>query len=103
MKRLLVIVLCISLPLSAFANTEIAVFNFVANIDVDEELKTYCVSGASDLVRTQLANYLDVIERKQLNSVLDNWKLEATSGLFDESTVAEIGKLVGAKYSVMGS
>lgn len=60
--------------------------------------------GISDMMVTQLVKdgSFSVIERKQLEKVLSEQKLGA-SGLLDASTAAQIGKILGVKYVILGS
>ncbi len=60
--------------------------------------------GISDMMVTQLVKdgTFSVIERKQLEKVLSEQRLGA-SGLVDASTAAQIGKILGVKYVILGS
>ncbi len=60
--------------------------------------------GISDMVVTQLVKdgTYSVIERRKLEAVLSEQKLGA-SGLVNPSTAAEIGRILGVKYVVLGS
>ncbi|AIF54232.1 CsgG/HfaB family protein [Pelosinus sp. UFO1] len=59
--------------------------------------------GATDMLTNELAKNksFEVIERDQIRSVLDEQAFGA-SGALDDSTAAQIGKLVGLKYIVYG-
>ena len=102
LSSLLILFLIIPALIIAEQGAGVVVFDFVANVDVDDETLVFLSKGASDLVRSALANHLTVVERKQLNTIFENLKLELTD-LFDQETVMKIGNMVGAKYSVMGS
>ncbi len=60
--------------------------------------------GVAELVLTHLAQSgkFKVVERAQLLKVLKEQKM-AVGGLIDEQTAVEMGKLLGAKYVVLGS
>jgi curli biogenesis system outer membrane secretion channel CsgG len=108
MFSLLVISIFVSLPLSAQSNRPtIAVLNFEfgsvqqwwsGNQDIG--------TGISDMLVDELVNggSFRVIERKQLEAIMAEQNL-AQSERADPSakTVAQIGKLLGAKYIVTGS
>jgi curli biogenesis system outer membrane secretion channel CsgG len=105
---LLVISIFVSLPLSAQSNRPtIAVLNFEfgsvqqwwsGNQDIG--------TGISDMLVDELVNTgsVRVIERKQLEAIMAEQNL-AQSERADPSakTVAQIGKLLGARYIVTGS
>lgn len=59
--------------------------------------------GASDILATELSKNksFEVVEREQIRSVLKEQAFGA-SGAVDDSTAAQIGKLVGLKYIVYG-
>ena len=102
-KVLVIFVLIFPGPSWLFAQNEVAVFKFVAEeIDVDAEMLRFLKTGSAAGVESVLSNYLVVVERKELNSIIKNLKIEL-SGLFDAETVIPVGKMVGAKYSVIGS
>jgi len=108
MFSLLVISIFVSLPLSAQSNRPtIAVLNFEygsvqqwwsGNQDIGK--------GISDMLVDELVNggSFRVIERKQLDAIMAEQNL-AQSERADPSakTVAQIGKLLGARYIVTGS
>ena len=108
MFSLLVISIFVSLPLSAQSNRPtIAVLNFEfgsvqqwwsGNQDIG--------TGISDMLVDELVNggSFRVIERKQLDAIMAEQNL-AQSERADPSakTVAQIGKLLGARYIVTGS
>lgn len=60
--------------------------------------------GVQQMLITELAanTQLRMVERSQLRQILEEQDLGA-SGRVDEQTAARIGKIVGAKYMVMGS
>src|SRR6185436_506901 len=60
--------------------------------------------GIPALMITELARNPDirVVEREQIQRILDEQKLGANGNL-DPATVVKVGKLVGAKYMIAGS
>jgi hypothetical protein len=58
----------------------------------------------SEILSTELAstNQFTIVERAQLGKILEEYKLQL-SGLVDKQTAIEIGKLIGAQISVIGS
>ncbi|MCK9451001.1 MAG: CsgG/HfaB family protein [Bacteroidales bacterium] len=90
--------------LAAFAlqaQTSVGVMSFKNN---GQPELNYLSGGIADILTTTLAgsNRLSLVERGQLNLVIDELKL-GVSGLVDEKSAAEVGKLTGATYMVLGS
>ncbi|MDY0078331.1 MAG: CsgG/HfaB family protein [Bacteroidales bacterium] len=90
--------------LAAFAlqaQTSVGVMSFKNNGQPELD---YLSGGIADILTTTLAgsSQLSVVERGQLNLVIDELKL-GLSGLVDEKSAAEVGKLTGATYMVLGS
>ncbi|MBZ0244220.1 MAG: CsgG/HfaB family protein, partial [Bacteroidales bacterium] len=83
------------------AQTSVGVMSFKNNGQPELD---YLSGGIADILTTTLAgsSQLSVVERGQLNLVTDELKL-GLSGLVDEKTAAEVGKLTGATYMVLGS
>lgn len=83
------------------AQTSVGVMSFKNNGQPDLE---YLSGGIADILTTTLAgsSQIRVVERGQLNLVTDELKL-GLSGLVDEKSAAEVGKLTGATYMVLGS
>ncbi len=88
-------------PFCSFSQTSVGVMSFKNNGQADY---SYLSDGIADMLSTTLANSNEVrlVERGQLNRVTDELKL-GLSGLVDEKTAAEVGKLTGATYMVLGS
>lgn len=84
----------------------IAVLRFAhgGSFGPDREDLTALEVGIQQLLLTELAqnSNLRVVERSQLQAILDEQGL-LRSGQVDPSTAARIGRLVGARYMVMGS
>ncbi len=55
----------------------------------------------SDLIRTELVPYYRVVERRQIQHVVEEHGLTLT-GLMDEKTIAEIGELLSVKALILG-
>jgi|GEM_PF-1744673 len=92
------------LLLAAFvlqAQTSVGVMSFKNN---GQPELNYLSGGIADILTTTLAgsSQIRVVERGQLNLVTDELKL-GLSGLVDEKSAAEVGKLTGATYMVLGS
>lgn len=90
--------------LTAFAlqaQTSVGVMSFKNNGQPELD---YLSGGIADILTTTLAgsSQLSVVERGQLNLITDELKL-GLSGLVDEKSAAEVGKLTGATYMVSGS
>lgn len=104
MKKLLLI-LFISLFLPGFAHSQhqevIAVLDFRNNGTPEYN---YLQNGIADMLTTTFAasRKIRVVERAQLEKVVDELRL-GLSGLIDERTAAEVGKISGAQYVVMGA
>jgi len=83
------------------AQTSVGVMSFKNN---GQPELNYLSGGIADILTTTLAgsSRLSLVERGQLNLVTDELKL-GLSGLVDEKTAAEVGKLTGATYMVLGS
>jgi len=73
------------------------------NIGNREDLTSLGIGIASSLTRVMSRNdRLDVVERAAIRAVLDEQKL-TMSAIVDAATAAQIGKLIGVKYIVLGS
>ena len=77
----------------------IAVMEFAGNSEFDGKVDL----KLSDMLITSLvkSGKFDVIERTQIELVLSEQNL-GMSGIIDESTAVEVGKLLGAEYVVFG-
>lgn len=91
-------------PVAAATRTmmTVAVMPFVAHSPREED--KFLEGGMAETVTAALARVqsLQVVERAQLKRVTDELRL-AHSGLVDEGTAAQIGKLVAARHIVLGS
>lgn len=78
----------------------IAVLDFEGN----EKLEGKVDLKLSDMLITSLAQTgkFDLIERTKIDNVINEQKL-GMSGLIDESTAAEMGRILGAEYVVFGT
>ncbi len=87
--------------LNGLSQSSVGVMSFKNNGQSDY---SYLSDGIADMLTTTLANSNEVrlVERGQLSRVTDELKL-GLSGLVDEKTAAEVGKLTGATYMVLGS
>ncbi|MCX7021255.1 MAG: hypothetical protein NTW26_03070, partial [bacterium] len=77
----------------------------IAIIDLEAKLCAKDLADAvSDILRTEVidSGRFRVIERAQLAEVIKEHAFQL-SGMVDESTIAEFGKLVGADYVALGS
>ncbi|MBT9536804.1 MAG: curli production assembly protein CsgG, partial [Nitrospirae bacterium] len=103
---LVVAIICISAFTSEAAKKKVAVLDFEYGTIRDRWWPGDwdIGKGISDMMVTQLVKdgTFSVIERKQLEKVLSEQKLGA-SGLVDASTAAQIGKILGVKYVILGS
>lgn len=77
----------------------VAVLEFTGN----DKLEGKVDLKLSDMLITTLvkSGKFDVIERTQIEKVLEEQKL-GMSGVIDESTAVEVGKILGAEYVVFG-
>jgi TolB-like protein len=99
---LLALVAAFSLPMLAAAEAApptVAVLYFDYD-GQDAELVTLR-KGLAQMLVTDLDASIKVVERQRLQQVLDELKL-AGSRSIDRTTAARVGKLLGARYLVMG-
>ena len=103
---LVVAIICISAFTSEAAKKKVAVLDFEYGTIRDRWWPGDwdIGKGISDMMVTQLVKdgTFSVIERKQIEKVISEQKLGA-SGLVDASTAAQIGKILGVKYVILGS
>lgn len=87
---------------ATFAINSVAVVPF-ENINKSATYE-WLSTGICETLSTDLAKIKDLalVERYQLNKVLDEIKLNL-SGLIDESSVQEAGRMLGAKFLVLGA
>lgn len=102
MKRWLLLGMMAFASLPAWARDTVAVLYFDYS-GSDESMAPLKV-GLAQMMITDLTAHTeyDVVERTRLQAILDELKL-GHSGVADPSSAAKIGKLLGAKYMVMGS
>lgn len=109
--RITVIIICtmmITLPNICAANIfdypTIAVIPFHKKATVSADLNLSDEDIVSEIVNKELTNSgkFDVVDRAYLKETLDEQYLTMT-GMIDQSTAAQIGQLLGAKYLVVGS
>lgn len=81
--------------------SRLAVMNFKNNGAIQYN---YLESGIANMLSTTLASSREirVVERVQLDKILEEMQLGLT-GLVDPSTAAQVGKIAGAQYVVIGS
>lgn len=103
---LVVVVICIGTYTSEAAKKKVAVLDFEYGTIRDRWWPGDwdIGKGISDMLVTQIVKdgTFSVIERRKLEAVISEQKLGA-SGLVDASTAAEIGRILGVKYVIMGS
>ena len=82
----------------------IAVLDFQDNSPLASEELQPLQRGAADVVITTLSEVrsLKIVERSRIQAVFDEIAL-GQSGMLDESSIQEVGKLLGAHYLVLGS
>jgi TolB-like protein len=83
------------------ARPRIGVMNFKNN---GAPQYNYLEGGIADMLSTALAGsrQIRIVERVQLDKILEELQL-GMSGLLDPSTAAQVGKIAGAQYVVIGS
>ena len=108
---LLLLVFALTLPFMREASAGLADYPTVAVVpfsnqtviknDLDDRMDISLARDATDmdLVNTGMFN---VIERERLDALIDEMSL-GMSGIIDANSAAQIGKLLGAQYIVIGS
>lgn len=103
---LVITIVCISAYTSEAAKKKVAVLDFEYGTIRDRWWpgEWDIGKGISDMLVTQLVKdgTFSVIERRQLEAVINEQKLGA-SGLVDASTAAQIGRILGVQYVIIGS
>ena len=91
-------------PVSAQDLDTIAFLYFDNNSLEDREELEPLTKGMTDMFITEFAQLenLKVVERAQLEKLLNEMAL-GQSGLLDESSAQQVGKMLGAQYLVFGS
>lgn len=84
--------------------TTIAVMDFKNNSLFEKEKQESLAKGLAEILITELSQVqeIQVVERQQLNAIIEEMQL-AQTGLLSENTSIEVGKLLGAKFLVLGS
>ncbi len=97
MKKITIFVSLLATILAAAPT--VAVLEFDA-VDTEDKI----ARGVSELIRTELSGseVFQVVERARLAQVLSEQALHA-SGLVDEASAVELGRIVGADYVIVGS
>lgn len=83
-------------------NSTLAVLPFNNNSKTNE--LNYLQNSLSELLTNSLVNYeiFKLVEREKIDAVFKELALQKT-GIIDEKTAAQIGKLLGTKYILLGS
>ncbi len=97
MKKLLLLTLLI--VGCVFAREYIAINDFEGIGVSDDEAKILSQRLTSEMIALEV---YQIIERKEMKRLLDEQKFQY-SGCVDLKCAVEIGKMVGAKYMVVGS
>lgn len=92
---------CIFISAHILAQPRLAVLNFKNNGALQYN---YLESGIANMLSTTLAGsrQIRLVERVQLDKILNELQLGMT-GLIDPATAAQVGKIAGAQYVVIGS
>jgi len=98
MKKLILILMIGSL----FSNNKIAVIDLSTDEDISNEISA---SALIDRLTTEIFNLgvYQVLERKDIKKVLDEYKFQLTSGAVNQDEAIALGSIMGAKYIVLGS
>jgi len=110
LKKSILLIVIISLFQFGFllsavkAQTTLAVLDFENNSFFNPEEYQPLTKGLADIIITELGqiNAVQIVERKDLKTVLDELKL-SQSGLLSENNSLQVGKMLGAKNLVFGS
>ena len=84
--------------------TTLAVMDFKNNSLFEKEKHESLAKGLAEILITELSQVqeIQVVERQQLNAIIEEMQL-AQTGLLSENASIEVGKLLGAKFLVLGS
>jgi TolB-like protein len=101
---LLLAVVVVALPGAAQSPKTLAVLYFQNNSLAQKEDVEALSKGLADMFITELSKVqaLQVIERAQLQQLLEEMKL-GQAGLIDEKSAVQVGRLLGAKHLLLGS
>lgn len=90
--------------ISADSLTTIAVMDFKNNSLFEKEKHESLAKGLAEILITELSQVqeIQVVERQQLHAIIEEMQL-AQSGLISENASLQVGKLLGAKFLVLGS
>ncbi|MBC7185836.1 MAG: hypothetical protein H5U38_02260 [Calditrichaeota bacterium] len=93
-----------AVPTGAQQARTLAVLYFQNNSLAQKDEVAALSKGLADMFITELAKVraLQVIERAQLQQLLEEMKL-AQAGLIDEKSAVQVGRLLGAKHLLLGS
>ena len=91
------------LPFFLFAQPTLGILDFDNNSLADRERLEPLRKGLAQMFRSELSQLqgLELVERADLLRVIEEMKL-AQSGLIDEKTAQQVGKLVGAQFLLLG-
>lgn len=93
------ILLLLVLFVSCFASNTVAVFNFSGRGLSNDEALTITDRFSLELSQTKS---FEVVDRNNVKALMDEQSLSQT-GMVDESTAIEIGKLLAAHHIIFGS
>jgi TolB-like protein len=98
---LLLVLFVPGLTVLSAENVAVSVYDF--SVESEKPEYTHIGKGVSRLVAMELrkADNVTLIEREKLNAILEEQRF-ALSGMADEETLMEIGKLLTADYLVLG-
>ncbi|MBN1350509.1 hypothetical protein JXJ21_13925 [candidate division KSB1 bacterium] len=107
MKSMIILVLAgllCSIAVSAESPKTLAVLDFSNNSLIKKDEFSTLSKGIAEMFITELSQIelLTVVERQQLNSIVEEMSL-SQSGLIDQGSQVKVGKIVGAHYLVLGS
>ncbi len=100
-KVLIAAIVLLTLNTILFADITVSVGDF--SVETDRQGYRYIGKGVSRLVAGELGktNGISLVERDQILKIIDEQKMSLT-GLTDESQQIEIGKMLSARYIVLG-
>lgn len=100
----IVIALCLQTSFADITKRTIAVLYFENNSLAKKQEMDPLRKGLADMLITELSKIqqLQVIERSQLQKIMEEMAL-GQSGMIDQSTAQQVGKLLGAQTLLLGS
>lgn len=104
MGGLLILALAWTLAQAAEQPSTVAVIDFANNSLTDRESYEPLSHGLSAALSTELSHVegLDMVERSRIRQVAQEIGLQA-SGIVDDRTAGQIGRILGARYLLLGS